>query len=354
MDLRHLTDETLAADLDFLVVQEKQLLTKVLHHLKEFDRRRLFSALGYTSLFDYAVRKLGYSEDQAYRRIAAMRLMKDMPDLDRELETGRLTLTHIGIAQAAFKREREAGNAFSVEEKTATLKSIAGLSTRDAEAKILEISPKSQDLEDRVEQVSSDKVEIEFEADLALKEKLDRLRGLLAHKSPGITLAEMMDWLCDLAIEKLDKGAKEEKKEEEEKKKEKKKKAKDLLVQHDLHNQSDQRDRYDALVPAAPRVDRDTHFGSACDSGIKPASKAEIIRRVWRRDRSQCAKCGSQHALQIDHVVPKALGGENTEQNLRLLCRHCNQRAAIEKLGVEKMRNYLRAPVAAYVTQPQP
>jgi hypothetical protein len=334
MDLKHLTDETLASDLDFLVVQEKQLLTKVLHHLREFDRRRLFSALGYTSLFDYAVRKLGYSEDQAYRRIAAMRLMKDMPGLDRELETGRLTLTHIGIAQAAFKREREAGNAFSIEEKAETLKSIAGLSTREAEAKILEISPKSQDLEDRVEQVSHEKIEVQFEANLALKEKLDHLRGLLAHKSPGISLAEMMDWLCDLGIEKLDKGAKEETKNKQ--KEEEKKKANrppNQPVRHDQFDQRPQVDQRDAVVPAAPRV----------------KSKAETIRRVWRRDRSQCTNCGSLHALQVDHNVPKALGGSDTEENLRLLCRHCNQRAAIEKLGVGKMHSYLRAPSAAYM-----
>jgi hypothetical protein len=341
MDLKHLTDETLANDLDSLVVQEKQLLTKVLHHLREFDRRRLFSAMGYTSLFDYAVRKLGYSEDQAYRRIAAMRLMKDMPGLDRELESGRLTLTHIGIAQAAFKREREAGNAFSVEKKTATLKSIAGLSTRDAEARILEISPKSQDLEDRVEQVSHEKIEVQFEADLALKEKLDRLRGLLAHKSPGISLAEMMDWLCDLGIEKLDKGAMEEKK---------KKKANRLLVPRDQSN---------AAVPAAPRVESDANSGSTSVPEInpgskptsEPASKAETIRRVWRRDRSQCTSCGSRYALQTDHILPKALGGADTEQNLRLLCRHCNQRAAIEKLGAGKMCSYLREPQVRYSTR---
>jgi hypothetical protein len=31
------------------------------------------------------------------------------------------------------------------------------------------------------------------------------------------------------------------------------------------------------------------------------------------------------------------------------LCRHCNQRAAIEKLGTGKMHNYLREPIKQYV-----
>ena len=166
MDLRHLTDEALAEDLNQLVKEEKALLSKVLHHLKEFEGRRLFSAMGYTSLFDYSVQKLGYSEDQAYRRIAA------------------------------------------------------------------------------------------------------------------------------------------------------------------------------------PRVARES--GATAAAPVEPPSKAALVRHVWRRDRSRCTQCGSRHALQVDHILPRALGGKDTEENLRLLCRHCNQRAAIEKLGAGKMRHYLREPVALY------
>ena len=38
----------------------------------------------------------------------------------------------------------------------------------------------------------------------------------------------------------------------------------------------------------------------------------------------------------IDHRHPKGLGGSDHLENLRLLCRSCNQRAAIEIFGVEK------------------
>lgn len=55
---------------DQLVQQERELLIEILRHLREIERRRLFSALGFKSLFDYAVKRLKYSEDQAGRRIS--------------------------------------------------------------------------------------------------------------------------------------------------------------------------------------------------------------------------------------------------------------------------------------------
>ena len=58
------------------------------------------------------------------------------------------------------------------------------------------------------------------------------------------------------------------------------------------------------------------------------AIPAAVKREVWRRDRGRCRyvdrasgrRCGSQHLLQIDHVVPYACGGAAEPNNLRLLC----------------------------------
>ncbi len=58
------------------------------------------------------------------------------------------------------------------------------------------------------------------------------------------------------------------------------------------------------------------------------AIPAAVKREVWRRDRGRCRyvdrtsgrRCGSQHLLQIDHVVPYARGGAAEPNNLRLLC----------------------------------
>ncbi len=58
------------------------------------------------------------------------------------------------------------------------------------------------------------------------------------------------------------------------------------------------------------------------------AIPAAVRRQVWERDRGCCSyvdrgsgrRCGSRHLLEIDHVVPYALGGSSEPDNLRLLC----------------------------------
>ncbi len=63
-DLRKLDDRELLSATENIVKAEREILICVLHHLREIDRRKLYSALKYKSLFEYTVKKLGYSEDQ--------------------------------------------------------------------------------------------------------------------------------------------------------------------------------------------------------------------------------------------------------------------------------------------------
>ena len=49
---------------------------------------------------------------------------------------------------------------------------------------------------------------------------------------------------------------------------------------------------------------------------------------VWQRDRGRCVKCGSQEALEFDHIIPLSKGGGNTTRNIQLLCEKCNREKA--------------------------
>jgi HNH endonuclease len=46
---------------------------------------------------------------------------------------------------------------------------------------------------------------------------------------------------------------------------------------------------------------------------------------VFARDGGRCVECGSAFDIQYDHVIPLALGGASTAENLQILCAPCNQ-----------------------------
>jgi 5-methylcytosine-specific restriction endonuclease McrA len=62
----------------------------------------------------------------------------------------------------------------------------------------------------------------------------------------------------------------------------------------------------------------------------KPRGRRESIPReirlaIFQRDDGKCVECGSTFDLQYDHIIPVALGGATSEQNLQLLCAGCNR-----------------------------
>jgi len=84
-------------------------------------------------------------------------------------------------------------------------------------------------------------------------------------------------------------------------------------------------------------------------SRVRPHVSAAIEREVRLRDGNRCqfpldagGVCGSTWQVELDHVVPLALGGETSAANLRCACRRHNQLAAAEALGDRAVRPSLR------------
>jgi hypothetical protein len=212
MNLKKLSDSTLLDQTLHLVQRERELLSDILHHLREIERRRLFSELGCKSLFEYATKKLGYADDQAGRRISTMRLLKELPEIEEKISDGSLTLTNLSMAQTLFRQEQKISG-FSKEKKLQLLVSLENKSKREAEKIIISNSSQPEVLKpDRIRSLTDRTVEIKFSAPIELEDKIEKVKGLLAHSNPNVSMAEMIDYMCELTINKLDPGQKRERK----------------------------------------------------------------------------------------------------------------------------------------------
>lgn len=107
--LRSLTDRQLVAALTTLAAFERAAIARLVAALAEFDRRRLFLPLGYTSLFAYCTNRLGLSQDEAFYRIEAARIARRFPVLLGYLEHGALTLTTARLLGPHLTEENHKG-----------------------------------------------------------------------------------------------------------------------------------------------------------------------------------------------------------------------------------------------------
>ena len=107
--LKALSNQDLLSQTKSLVQKEREAHIQVLRHLREIEARKLYFSQGFSSLFDYAVRELGYSEGAAFRRIKAMRLCRDLPEAEERLQSGRLSLSSASQLQNFFEKQKKTG-----------------------------------------------------------------------------------------------------------------------------------------------------------------------------------------------------------------------------------------------------
>ncbi len=287
-DLKTLTDDQLLTRLEGFVEEERLRLHSFLAWLAEADLRKAPEANGYSSTFDYCVRRLKLSEDEAYRRIHAARATVIRPELLSALADGRLSLSAVSKIAPFVERADAAIIISRAEGKTARQihELLAPLRPESAKKDVVRVVAIS------VAGASSPvlRVDFSFQAALALHDAIERIRQLLSHKCPGGRLEEVL-----LEV------------------------AQDYLRRHDP-----QKGLPGRVAPAK---------GS---SSISAFSR----RSVWQRDGARCSyigatgvRCLSRRFLEIDHVKPRSLGGDDMVANLRLLCRAHNDSERRRILG---------------------
>lgn len=296
--LKNKSNETLLTDLKQMVVEERKLLTEILHHLKEVEDRRLYLERGYPSLFAFATEELGYSEAAAQRRILAMRLMREVPEVEEKVKTGKLSLSVASQVQSFIRAEAKKRNKdLPAEEKLNLVLQLEGTSARTCEKKLAQIAPETKRPREKARPITDETTLIQFVADRELVEGIEKLKQLLAHSNPEGRLDLLFKKLVQLGLEKWD---------------------------------------------PSQRITRRKGKKSLPTSEVKSRHIPAAVRdEVWQRDQGKCQYqdletgrvCGSRHGLQVDHAKPFAQGGSHEPSNLRLLCRRHNILAARKVFG---------------------
>lgn len=332
-----LSDKDVLARLTELGVQAKRQLAQLIALLLEVEDRRLHERRAHSSLYSFCVHHLGMAEASAQRRIMAARLVRRFPVLLGLIERGQVTLSTLELLREHVTEE-------NIEE---LVDATAGRTRREVEEVLARRAPKPdapQEIEPvesfldaagrlatgdvpggsgrrssapggpagRVSPLSGERFKVQLTIGRATLEKLDRVRDLMRHRNPSGDLEVLFDAAITALLVKLEK---------------------ERLAKTD-----------------APRPRR---------GQTKPGRiRAAVRREVFERDGEQCTyvdgegnRCRERGRLELDHVVPRALGGDDTATNLRVRCQTHNLLDAEEKLGhvATQHRKHGAAPSADVV-----
>lgn len=305
------TDEALIiSNLKELVQKERNLKAEIICYLYVVQKRRIFAKYNYSDIYKFCQKHLGYTEAESQRRISAMFLLTELPEIEEKITQGKLSLTSLSMAQSLFRRESKLKNAFTKEEKLELLINLENKSTRECEKELLKHSSEPVLIKEQTKQISPDLVEYKYIGSTSFGEKIQKLKDLRSNKNNELSTIEIMEELIDKAI-------KEE------------------------------------LSMLTPKPENDLKLRRTVSVARQSKNTSYVgkneKRQVFHKYQNQCSfidhsinqRCDSQKYLQIDHIIPIAIGGTSAIENLRVLCRAHNQRAAIDKLGFQKMNLFI-------------
>ena len=362
--LTHLADHVLLRDLATLVAQDRTTTAAMLAHLAEVDARKLFLPKGYSSMFDFCVNDLRFSEESAYKRIQAARVAQRFPEIFPAVARGEVHLSAIVLlaphltaetaqdllAAAASKtcaavkqmlaerfpqpdmptclapvvmtKSELQTNQTSPCEREAQLdlNPVGTLEPQELTAGVCEIlnqgasahadSPAARA---KVAPLSPGRFALQLTVVQATHDKLRYAQALLGHAVPSGDISQVLDRALDALIHRLEQR------------------------------------KFAACARSRPGKPRRSSDGRHVPAAVR--------REVWQRDQGQCTfvsesghRCTSCTRLEFDHIDPVARGGQASVDRMRLRCRTHNQYAAERVYGagfMQRKRDEARRAAAA-------
>ena len=353
-----LSDRELLRETSNLVRHERHLQGAIIDHLAEIGARGLYLERGFSSLFDYAVRELGYSDAAAARRIGAMRLCADQPHAREGLRDGSLTLSAAAELQWAFDRQRRrgsisgtaaivpAGSAAAAQNDPAAdsaavplppsepepplvldaagrqklVEEAAGKSARQVRQMLADLDPELAPPADRVRPLGDGRYELKAVIDADCQQGLEQLRGLLSHVDPRMTLGQLVGRLVREGLDRHDPSRPPRRARSGSRPADAKANAPPTPTPEQAQRNSAPAAKRalhaarSADTAAAPKTDP----GAGHHAASTPESQPAVVRRAASTTRTRRSppaplphrrgrfgrRCNSTHLIEIDHIVP--------------------------------------------------
>ena len=362
--LKSLADDELLVGLSSVVVRRNQITAEFLAYLAELDERQLFLDLGFASLFEYCVERLGLCESTAGRHIAAARVCRNHPEVFARVASGALHASALSLLRKHLTSENSAElfelcehrSTRKIEELLAArfprpdvsdlvrrlpaqprltldvergseqqpIEAPASETTTVRQQEFVERGPREPSAtgateapkQRRLEPLSAGRYGVHFTADGEFRELLERVRGLAWHRLPSGDLTTLLKrgleaYERELEKERFAVGSKP-----------RRSRSVAPITSADA-------DRSDADLPnpapsAAVPLNLDQQPTPSPTPNTEPRRRcpAAVARAVFLRDGRQCSyvspegrRCSSRRCLELDHVNPRAVGGENTIEN---------------------------------------
>ncbi len=355
-ELGDLSNDELIARLRAHVGRGNEWLVGLLSYLAEVDARRLHAEHACSSMWDFCVRRLGMSEGEANRRIAAARVLRQFPLARGYLERGAIHLcavyemhkhltedNHEELLREASGKSTKAvaemiaarfpkPDVFPCIEPVSPQLELAVATTEMAPSGTptsLAPPPTPPVVRPRVEPLSATRYRVELTVSAETKAKLERIKDLMCHRNPPGDLEKIFDASIELLLVKLEK--------------ERLGKTSRPKATKDLPTEEQQDPALDAQRDGHPRGASNPAPAEETNEAPQPMRRKisrPVRREVFARDGAQCTyvdaegnRCAARGYLELDHVHAKALGGSDEATNLRVRCRAHNHWHAEQVFG---------------------
>lgn len=316
--VKNISDQDLDSRLKLLVSKEREVLSHILIHIAEVDRRKLHLDLAYSSLFEYLTKHVGYSNGSAQRRIDAARLSREIPSVIEDLQSGKVNLMQISLLQKSV-RQVQSESKIKVSTKTkANL--VSGLADKSfSQSQILVSQTLDIKLKEPIKASHQKDESVRLEVTLSKEQwqKLIRMRELLSNSLPDGSWDRVLEFVSDkiiaqkqISLKRVNKGNMKN----------------DIFgSKGDCDTDRNKNDVKNIANSNGSQVD-------GINIDVNSRSEREYIsmavkREVFNRDRScqfhdkvSGQKCTSTWQLNLDHIKPVWAGGTNDVANLRVLC----------------------------------